>query len=75
MRTLSLPWSEDDPAIADVLGDHDHKVHTYQHKGVCKVPGCGTRLSIYNDGDVCALHDFAPHIHLPVIRRVHGETR
>ncbi|HEY2427510.1 MAG TPA: hypothetical protein VGI06_01170 [Acidimicrobiales bacterium] len=24
---------------------------------LCATPGCGTRLSVYNEGDHCALHD------------------
>ena len=75
MTTRALPWTEDDPAIADVLGDHDQNVHTYLHKGVCRVPRCGTRLSIYNDGDLCAAHAFDRHIRLPVTKRAHGGNR
>ena len=32
------------------------------------MPGCETRLSVYNSRDLCAEHDFAPHIYLSVHR-------
>jgi hypothetical protein len=28
----------------------------YSHGRVCAEDGCATKLSIYNDGDFCALH-------------------
>ena len=29
----------------------------YRQGRVCQEPGCSTRLSIYNDGKHCALHE------------------
>ena len=29
---------------------------TFRSDRVCDVPGCSTRLSIYNDGSCCAAH-------------------
>lgn len=58
MRT-QLRWSFDDPAIVDVLGDHEKRRRTFRPDRVCAMPRCNTFLSIYNEGSLCARHEIA----------------
>jgi len=42
---------------ADAAGGSGHTSNRRTAKGrVCAEPGCGTKLSMYNDGDHCSLH-------------------
>lgn len=34
-------------------------IDSYGHGRVCEVSGCATRLSVYNSGNACWLHDSA----------------
>jgi hypothetical protein len=36
---------------------HERPSPTFPEGRVCREKGCGTRLSIYNDGDFCFLHE------------------
>jgi hypothetical protein len=36
---------------------HGRPSRRFAEGRVCAEPGCGTRLSIYNDGDYCYLHE------------------
>jgi hypothetical protein len=38
------------------VAEHMLKTRTYGVGRICKVDGCGTRLSAYNPSGVCALH-------------------
>lgn len=38
------------------LVTHRRTPRTFGTDRVCEVPGCTTRLSIYNDGTVCSAH-------------------
>jgi hypothetical protein len=48
------------------LVDRNPPVKTFPEGRRCQKFGCGTCLSIYNDGRFCALH------HRPVTRRMRG---
>jgi hypothetical protein len=37
---------------------------TFASGRVCSEPGCETKLSIYNDGDFCYLHEREAHMKL-----------
>jgi len=48
----------DDEAIGgQIVGGDSHRVRVFPGGRVCAHDGCSTRLSVYNRGDVCALHD------------------
>ena len=49
----------DDAVVADRLSGGTHPVHRFAAGRVCAQPGCTTVLSIYNEDDRCAAHDFA----------------
>jgi hypothetical protein len=36
---------------------YDHATKQYPKGRTCREPHCRTRLSIYNDGDFCSLHE------------------
>jgi hypothetical protein len=38
------------------LATHGRPARTFRHGRVCSEPGCETKLSIYNDDDLCSLH-------------------
>lgn len=63
MRTL-LRWSIEEPAIADMLGDHEKRIRTFRPHRVCGMPGCDTALSIYNGSRFCAEHEHAARRHV-----------
>jgi len=50
-----------DKAVASVGGTlltgHGRPVRTFPGGRVCGEEGCGTALSIYNDGDYCYVHE------------------
>jgi hypothetical protein len=49
---------------ATPIGGNDRPSRTYGQGRVCHHPGCDTRLSVYNDGDYCYLHEpmFVPRV-------------
>lgn len=51
--------SYEDAVGADRLGGSAHPVHRFTAGRICRQPGCTTVLSVYNDSDRCAAHDFA----------------
>lgn len=40
----------------DDVSPHDAR-KSYPRERICGHPGCGTHLSIYNDGTKCSLHE------------------
>ncbi len=47
-----------DGAIAAMpINGPDRPSRSFAKDRTCREPGCGTRLSIYNDGDYCYLHE------------------
>lgn len=40
-----------------LLTGHGRPVPTFEKGRVCHYPGCNTRLSIYNSGKYCYLHE------------------
>ncbi len=62
-------WDGFDDAVgADRLGGGAHPVHRFTAGRVCAHTGCTTLLSIYNEDDRCATHDFA-HVSAGAERR------
>jgi hypothetical protein len=51
-----------------VLNDHDRPPRKYSSGRVCAEPYCGTRLSVYNGREFCALH------RTDVARRTRGRS-
>jgi hypothetical protein len=48
----------DDEAIGGpIIGAEPHHVKTFPRDRVCEQEGCSTRLSMYNQGSLCAAHD------------------
>ena len=48
----------DDEAIGGpILGADHHHVKTFPCDRVCEHEGCSTRLSMYNSGSLCVVHD------------------
>jgi hypothetical protein len=43
---------------AEPIGVGAHVVSAQAAGRICEHPACNTRLSVYNDGRRCALHDF-----------------
>jgi len=49
---------ENDEAIGEpIIGAEPHHVKTFPCGRVCEHEGCSTRLSMYNQGLLCAAHD------------------
>ena len=68
-----LRWNPDRPAMADAPGGHDEPVHSFGAGRRCGHPGCTTKLSIYNDGALCAAHDLGGRRQRLYVRRA-GES-
>jgi hypothetical protein len=47
----------DDRVGGERISSDDRASRRFTSGRVCNEPGCGTRLSIYNDGRYCALHE------------------
>ena len=48
----------DDEAIGGPIIDAEHhRVKAYPRDRVCEYEGCPTRLSVYNHGPLCGVHD------------------
>jgi len=58
MQTRVLMPAQEDEAIGGpITGADHHRVKAYPPGRVCEHPSCSTRLSVYNRGSLCALHD------------------
>ena len=59
-EAVAIDWT-DGGTVAVVSGGRDENVFTITTPadGVCLAPGCGARLSRFNRGDRCALHEGA----------------
>ena len=62
----------DDEAIGGpILGAEHHRVKAYPCDRVCEHKGCSTRLSLYNPGSLCVVHDergVPLYVHHPRLR-------
>ena len=72
---------ENDEAIGEpILGAEHHHVKTSPRDRVCEHEGCNTRLSVYNQGPLCAAHDdrgvpLCVHAHPASRRAAHSSHR
>jgi hypothetical protein len=58
MQTHTLMQPLDDEAIGGpIIGAEPHHVKTFPRDRVCEHEGCSTRLSMYNRGSLCVVHD------------------
>lgn len=58
MQTHMPMQLQDDEAIGGpIIGAEHHRVKAYPRDRVCEQEGCSTRLSVYNHGPLCAVHD------------------
>jgi hypothetical protein len=48
---------DDRGVSAEKVTSHDHPARQYPQGRTCGERGCSTRLSIYNDGRFCSLHE------------------
>jgi hypothetical protein len=48
---------EDRPVIGEAISSGGGITRRFRAGRVCREPGCSTRLSIYNDGDRCSIHE------------------
>lgn len=71
-------FSDDEMVGAELLGRHHVRVRTFSNDRVCAHEACRTRLSIYNGGLYCSVHDFRVeplrglHVHEPPAEPVRG---
>ena len=70
--TTDLGWDREHPAMAEPLGAHGDRTHSFAAGRVCAWPGCTTTLSIYNGSGVCAAHDLGGHRRRLYVRHAGG---